>query len=41
MNGLIKSSKLDGVNLLGSLSIALFAVIGAVYVMASGLGGIA
>lgn len=38
MNGLIKQSKLDSVNLVGSLVIALFSVATLVYAMANGLG---
>jgi hypothetical protein len=39
MNGLIKQTKLDGVNFLGSLAIALSSVAMVLYVMANGLGG--
>ncbi|MEZ6029270.1 MAG: hypothetical protein R3C46_05920 [Hyphomonadaceae bacterium] len=41
MNGLIKQSKLEGVNLVGSLAIALFSVATVIYAMAQGIGGIA
>jgi hypothetical protein len=37
MNGLIKQTKLDGVNLFGSLAIALFSVATLVYVVAGGV----
>ncbi len=40
MNGLIKQSKLDGVNTLASLGVALFSLAAAFYAFA-GLGGIA
>jgi hypothetical protein len=36
MNGLIKQTKLDGVNTLGSFAIALFSIVAAVYVMVGG-----
>lgn len=39
MNGLIKQTNLDGVNLLGSLAIALSSVAVILYVMTTGLGG--
>ena len=41
MNGLIKQTKLDGVNVLGSLAIALSGVFAVLYMMANGVGGIA
>jgi hypothetical protein len=42
MNGLIKSTKLDGVNFLGSMTIALSSIAVAFYVLTVGLtGGIA
>lgn len=37
MNGLIKQSKLDNVNLVGSLAVALFSVATLVYAFANGL----
>jgi hypothetical protein len=39
MNGLIKQSKLDGVNFFGSLTIALSSVAVVLYAMANGFGG--
>jgi hypothetical protein len=36
MNGLIKQTKLDGLNAFGSLAIALFSVASVIYVMAAG-----
>ena len=39
MNGLIKRSKLEAVNFIGSLSIALFSVAAVVYVMATAFTG--
>lgn len=41
MNGLIKQTNLDGVNVLGSLLVAFSGVVAIVYVMFNGLGGIA
>jgi len=39
MNGLIKQSKLDGLNFLGSFTIALFSVAAVFYVMATAITG--
>jgi hypothetical protein len=39
MNGLIKQTKLDGVNFFGSLAIAFSSVAVVLYVMTTGLGG--
>ncbi len=39
MNGLIKQTKLDGLNTLGSFAIALFSVAAVVYMMATAIGG--
>jgi hypothetical protein len=39
MNGLIKPTKLDGVNFFGSLTIALFSISAVVYVMATAFTG--
>ena len=39
MNGLIKQTKLDGLNVLGSLAIACFSLASVVFVMTSGFGG--
>ncbi len=39
MNGLIKQTKLDGVNFLGSLVIALSGVAVVFYMIANGVGG--
>ena len=39
MNGLIKQSKLDGLNTLGSFAIALFSVAAVFYMMATAIGG--
>ena len=41
MNGLIKQTKLDGLNQLGSLAIAFFSVAAVLYVMVTGVGGLA
>ena len=43
MNGLIKQSKLDGLNFLGSFTIALFSVAAVLYVMTTVIvsGGVA
>ncbi len=39
MNGLIKHTKLDGVNYFGSLAIALFSISAVIYVMATAFTG--
>ena len=41
MNGLIKQTKLDGLNAFGSLAIALFSAASVIYVMVTGIGGLA
>lgn len=39
MNGLIKQTKLDGVNTIASFAIALFSVAAVIYVMATAVTG--
>jgi hypothetical protein len=39
MNGLIKQTKLEGVNLLGSMAIALFSISAVLYVFATAFTG--
>ena len=39
MNGLIKQSKLDGVNTVASFAIALFSIAAVIYVMATVITG--
>jgi hypothetical protein len=39
MNGLIKQTKLDGVNTVASFAIALFSVAAVIYVMATAITG--
>lgn len=39
MNGLIKQTKLDGVNTIASFAVALFGVAAVIYVMATAITG--
>lgn len=39
MNGLIKQTKLDGLNTFGSFAIALFSVAAVIYVLATAITG--
>ena len=41
MNGLIKQTNLDGLSTFGSFAIALFSVASVIYVMVTGVGGLA